>query len=229
MDLMSTLTPGLVVLATALAAAWLLEAELRRETGQAGARAAFVARAVAYAAASCAAYSALVALGAPPAEAAMAAGALACLAALAEADLRWLLLPNRLVLLTGAQAGWTLSAAWTAQDLGPIGIAAAGALVGGGLLWGVRAGFRRLRGKEGLGLGDVKLAAALGLLIGPLGIVNAIAAGAMGLLGVALLFQPGRRPAGPQAASGALGEALPLGAGLAVSGFLVAAWTALQP
>lgn len=227
MDLNSSLPPALIALATAITAAWLFQNELRRETGQAGAIRAFLARACAYAVGVSAVYAGLIAMGGEPAKAAMAAGCLACLAALAEADLRWLLLPNRLVLLTAAQAGWTIMTAWLAKDLSPIGFAAMGALVGAGLLWGVRAAFLRLRGKEGLGLGDVKLAAALGLVIGPLGIINAIAAGAMGLIGVALIFRPRRQMSPPSAPPSDLENALPLGAGLAVSGFFVAAWGAL--
>lgn len=59
----------------------------------------------------------------------------------------------------------------------PLGLA--GAVVGGGLLWAVRWAFRRARGVEGLGLGDVKLMAALGALAGPEGVLWIIVAGAV--------------------------------------------------
>lgn len=65
----------------------------------------------------------------------------------------------------------------------PWSTALAGAVVGGGLLWGVRWAFRRVRGVEGLGLGDVKLMIALGALVGPEPVLWIIVAGA--LLGLA--------------------------------------------
>jgi leader peptidase (prepilin peptidase)/N-methyltransferase len=41
-----------------------------------------------------------------------------------------------------------------------------GALVGSGLLWFVAEGYFRLRGREGMGLGDVKMMAAVGVFLG---------------------------------------------------------------
>lgn len=61
----------------------------------------------------------------------------------------------------------------------PWPMALAGAAVGGGLLWAVRWAFRRARGVEGLGLGDVKLMAALGALTGPERVLWIIVAGAV--------------------------------------------------
>ena len=43
-----------------------------------------------------------------------------------------------------------------------VGIAALRGAVLGLLFWGLRAGYRRLRGREGIGLGDVKLAGVAG-------------------------------------------------------------------
>lgn len=65
--------------------------------------------------------------------------------------------------------------------------ALAGAVVGGGLLWGVRWAFQRVRGVEGLGLGDVKLMAALGALVGPERVLWVIVAGCVLGLAWALL------------------------------------------
>lgn len=42
-----------------------------------------------------------------------------------------------------------------------------GAVVAGGILWAIAAGYFRLRGRDGLGLGDVKLFAAGALWVGP--------------------------------------------------------------
>ena len=44
--------------------------------------------------------------------------------------------------------------------------AALGALVGSGLLWLVAEGYFRIRGREGMGLGDVKMMAAVGAFLG---------------------------------------------------------------
>jgi leader peptidase (prepilin peptidase)/N-methyltransferase len=44
--------------------------------------------------------------------------------------------------------------------------AAIGALAGSGLLWFVAEGYFRLRGREGMGLGDVKMMAAVGAFLG---------------------------------------------------------------
>jgi leader peptidase (prepilin peptidase)/N-methyltransferase len=71
-------------------------------------------------------------------------------------------------LLVLALAG-PLAHAWPA--------ALAGAVVGGGLLWGVRWAFKRVRDVEGLGLGDVKLMIALGALAGPERVLWIIVAG----------------------------------------------------
>ena len=53
---------------------------------------------------------------------------------------------------------------WRAASLGD---AALGALAGGGLLFGLSELYFRLRHKEGLGLGDVKMMAMVGFFLGP--------------------------------------------------------------
>jgi leader peptidase (prepilin peptidase) / N-methyltransferase len=84
------------------------------------------------------------------------------LLALAASDLRTMLLPDRLNLLL---AGGGLSQTFV---LGLPGFreAVLGSIIGGGLLALLAAAFRRLRGRDGLGLGDVKLVAAAGLWVG---------------------------------------------------------------
>lgn len=62
----------------------------------------------------------------------------------------------------------------------------------GGLLWLVREGFYRLRGHDGLGLGDVKLAAAAGCLVGAAGFAVALLAASVAGLVYALLRGVGR-------------------------------------
>jgi leader peptidase (prepilin peptidase)/N-methyltransferase len=80
----------------------------------------------------------------------------------AEVDARTLLLPDTVTL--GALASGLIAAA--ALDPGEPALAAAtAALRAAGtaaVLFGVRWGYERLRGREGLGLGDIKLAAGIG-------------------------------------------------------------------
>jgi len=54
-----------------------------------------------------------------------------------------------------------------------------GALVGGGLLWIVAEGYFRLRGREGMGLGDVKMMAMVGAFVGLEGTLLAILIGSL--------------------------------------------------
>jgi leader peptidase (prepilin peptidase)/N-methyltransferase len=100
----------------------------------------------------------------------------AVLVALVVVDLRRQLLPDGLVL---PLLPLGLAVAWAAGDPGA---AAAGAVFGGGLLWLVRALYRRLRDIEALGLGDVKLMAAGGAWVGPAGIGPALLVAALATL-----------------------------------------------
>ncbi|HVN02509.1 MAG TPA: A24 family peptidase [Caulobacteraceae bacterium] len=133
----------------------------------------------------------------------LAAGPLAAAAVVLTAvlivDARWLVIPDvyalglGLVALPGlAQLGWAS--------------ALAGAVVGAGLLAAVRWAFLRWRGVEGLGFGDVKLMAAVGLLVGLRGALWVIVAAAtLGLVWI-LARRPAdpRRPLAPFAACAAL-------------------------
>jgi leader peptidase (prepilin peptidase) / N-methyltransferase len=84
------------------------------------------------------------------------------LLALAASDLRAMILPDRLnVMLAGIGLGQSLL-----LGLPELRDAALGSMIGGGLLGGLAALFRRLRGSDGLGLGDVKLVGAAGLWVG---------------------------------------------------------------
>ena len=64
-----------------------------------------------------------------------------------------------------------------------------GALVGGGLLWIVAEGYFRLRGREGMGLGDVKMMAMVGAFEGLEGALLAILIGSLlgSVLGLAFI------------------------------------------
>ena len=118
-------------------------------------------------------------------------------------ELRHLLLPNVLT-LPGVGVGLACSL-WLPPGWVSAGI---GALAGGGVLFGIAEGYYRIRGEEGLGMGDVKMLAMVGAFLGwELMIVTLILASVAGsLVGVAVLAT-GR---------GGLKYALPFGTFLAL-------------
>lgn len=85
----------------------------------------------------------------------------AALVALFAIDLEHQLLPD-VITLPGIALG--LVAAWWLPP-GPLS-SAAGAALGAGVLWGIRWFWLRLRGEEGMGLGDVKMLAMVGAVLG---------------------------------------------------------------
>jgi leader peptidase (prepilin peptidase)/N-methyltransferase len=107
----------------------------------------------------------------------------AALIVLAFIDADHRILPD-LITLNGLWIGLIISlflwlrAPWMAKGLQLLGwldpppiavslvASVAGAIVGGGLLWGVREAYFRLRGVEGMGFGDVKMMAMVGAFIG---------------------------------------------------------------
>lgn len=120
--------------------------------------------------------TAVVTLALPPLTSATVVGVSAICALISEVDRRHYIIPDILVVALLAIAVAAPFVSRIDQLLGAILI--------GGLFLAVRTGFRQLRGAHGLGLGDVKLAAAMGALLGPtLGLTAvAIAAGATALL-----------------------------------------------
>lgn len=122
------------------------------------------------------------------------------LIALALSDLAWFRLPDP---LTGALAvvGIALSPA------GP-GAALLGAALGVGSFLVLRWGYRHLRGRAGLGLGDVKLMGGLGAYAGPWDLPLLVLMGAVLGLGLALLQGGALRGS----------RALPFGAALCAAG-----------
>lgn len=88
--------------------------------------------------------------------------------------------------------------------------ALAAGLACGAALLAVREGYYRLRGHDGLGFGDVKLAAASGVLVGVAGLSLALFMACMAGIAVALLRRRDKRE-----------ERLPLGALLAPAVFAV--------
>jgi leader peptidase (prepilin peptidase)/N-methyltransferase len=132
-------------------------------------------------------------------------------------DLEVYLLPDILT-LPGAGAAflcsallprlWTLGIGWQA--------ALFGALLGGGGLWAVAALYRRIRGVDGLGLGDAKLLLLTGALLGPMGVLLTLFGGACLSLPFGLLAMRGaegdglrtRLPFGPFLCAAAAGYLL---------------------
>jgi leader peptidase (prepilin peptidase)/N-methyltransferase len=66
-------------------------------------------------------------------------------------------------------------------------------VLGGAAFWLVRAAYGTLRGREGLGLGDVKLAAAAGAWTGWQDLPNVVLLAAVAALGLALVRAAHRR------------------------------------
>jgi leader peptidase (prepilin peptidase)/N-methyltransferase len=113
------------------------------------------------------------------------------LIALAVTDLRWFRLPD---VLTAALAA---AAVGLAVLPGGIGLwdAAIGAALGAGSFAALRSGYRWLRGREGLGLGDVKLMAGLGAFAGPFDLPLLVLVGAVLGLAFAVLVRGADKPA----------------------------------
>lgn len=141
----------------------------------------------------------------PTAEAAKWATLAALLVVLFFTDLRERILPDA-VNFTGLGLGLLFAlfvpprdgtAAWLAGKMFEIpppdpvlsfADAVAGAAVGGGLLWLVGEGYFRLRGREGMGLGDVKMMLMVGAFLGPKLVLLAILLGSLAGSVLGLLF-----------------------------------------
>ncbi len=146
---------------------------------------------------------------------------------LSVVDLRTGYLPDPL------QAALAVSGLIIAIVGSPVGVSwvsgLAGAAVNGGIFWALRWLVTRMKGREAMGLGDVKLVAAGGLWLGPWGLAYIMAAGGLlTLLGAGIVGLVTRKPVWQ-------GE-MPLGPGLAVGilGTFVAAllhisWLNLTP
>lgn len=135
------------------------------------------------------------------------------LAAITMIDARTRRIPDALnaaLILSGWAATWALDREIIDSLIGTaLGYAA---------LWAVMALFRRVRGKEGLGLGDAKFLAGAGAWVGWMGLPFVVLIGSsLGLAWVALLRLRGRRVDGD--------TMLPFGPFLCVGAF--ATWAVL--
>ena len=96
---------------------------------------------------------------------------LCVLVVLAGIDLRQYLLPD---LLTYGLLGLAVIACVAGlNSVGPVQ-AICGAILGYAVLWGLNAGYRRLRRIDGFGGGDFKMMASLGGWLGPAGVIDVL-------------------------------------------------------
>jgi leader peptidase (prepilin peptidase)/N-methyltransferase len=124
-------------------------------------------------------------------------------------DLRHRILPNAITvpgIVVGFAASFWLPPGWRSALLG--------LAMGGGVLFAIGEVYYRLRGVEGMGMGDVKMLAMIGAFLGwPLMLLTLILASFAGAIAGGLMMAAGR---------GSMQEALPFGTFLAV-GALVSA------
>lgn len=122
-------------------------------------------------------------------------------------DIDFRIIPDA-ISLPLAVAGLALSPAIPSLGLK---MSAIGAASGGLFLWGLGAGYEKLTGREGLGLGDVKLLGMIGAFLGPGGVIAAIVVSSLlgSVVGLALVLIQKKSlklaiPYGPFLAIGAL-------------------------
>jgi leader peptidase (prepilin peptidase) / N-methyltransferase len=127
----------------------------------------------------------------PDSRGAWGAGLAVLMVAIAAVDARRFIIPDE---LTAAAAALGLAYA-AVQDVEIWSQALAGALLRGlataAVFWAVRAGYRRWRGREGIGLGDVKLAVAAGIWLDWPTIPIAVEIAAVTALGAYLVLHAG--------------------------------------
>lgn len=91
--------------------------------------------------------------------------------------------PTALAAIVGVALAW-LASGWQG-----VGVALAAGLAAGGTLWLVGALFRNFAQREAIGLGDMLLVAAGGILLGPVTIWTALAAAAAGTAALVLALR----------------------------------------
>jgi leader peptidase (prepilin peptidase) / N-methyltransferase len=137
---------------------------------------------------------------------------LACaLVVLCVVDLEHRILPN-VITIPGTALGWLFS---LTLPPGPLA-SGLGILVGGGILLLTAEAYYRVRGEEGLGMGDVKMLAMIGAFLGwPLALLTLVLSSVAGaLVGVGLLLT----------GTGDMKSALPFGSFLAMGAAVASLW-----
>lgn len=137
-----------------------------------------------------------------------------CLMALAICDLSVYRLPDA---LTGLLFAIGLSLAWE-DPARALLFGFADGLAAAGIFWLIRIGYHRLRGREGLGLGDVKLMAGIGAALGLQAVPVVALVAALSAMALTLVLHITAR----KGLSATL--ALPFGAYLCGAAALVWAW-----
>ncbi|RFP86714.1 prepilin peptidase [Rhodobacteraceae bacterium 63075] len=121
--------------------------------------------------------------------------------------------------LTGTLLVTALTLAWLTPHVTLAG-ALLGAAIGAGTFWLLRWGYYRLRGREGLGMGDVKLMAGLGAALGPYELPLMLLLASVTALAVAL--------AGRARSPHALRPTRPLPFGAALAAASAVLWVSLR-
>ena len=126
-------------------------------------------------------------------------------------DLQHKILPNVITLpgiVLGFASSFFLPPGWVSSLIG--------LLIGGGFLYAIAEAYYRIRGQEGLGMGDVKLLAMIGAFLGwKLVLLTLVLASFTGSLAGGVLIASGR---------GSMKYALPFGTFLAVGALFAATW-----
>jgi leader peptidase (prepilin peptidase)/N-methyltransferase len=98
-----------------------------------------------------------------------------------------------------------------------------------GISWGIAALYSALRGRDGLGFGDVRLLGAMGVVLGPWVLMAYALANILGVFGAIPVLMRARSKAGSDAVAGAAVSpaqpaSIPFGPFLALGGVLTALW-----
>lgn len=136
---------------------------------------------------------------------------------LAYIDWRTFRLPNTITLpmiFLGITFNWLSDLRFTTPTSAYVG-----ALLGYGFLWGLNTGYRLLKNRSGIGMGDAKLLAALGACLGWTALPNILLLASIGGIagGITWLKWRGQH----------LQEAFPFGPFLAIAGIMELLWPQL--
>lgn len=130
---------------------------------------------------------------------------------LALLDLKHLWLPRVLVAwLAASGLVVVLGDAWRLQSADPLLVSAGGGVIGFGILWLVARVYLKARGREGMGSGDPPLLGAIGLWLGPLGVVEVMLGASILGIAAAIVMLVSKRKIDAE-------TALPLGTCLAAT------------